>query len=138
MEDHKFLTLPFGLNPGSQPKNITTSSYYINNSNQFNAVKLRASRKSISSDSTVIFAKNYNQYRGRGTSRDLVAVIILTSICCLMEGFIMFDKHHFCNLLVFFCIFSIFLFNYFDKYYMMFLLVVIGLSLLMDFAWLLT
>lgn len=48
----------------------------------------------------------------------------------------MFDKHHFYNMMLYFSIGSIFLFNYFDKYYMGFVLVFIGVSLLMDFIWL--
>lgn len=57
------------------------SLYPLHNSSKLNPNKLRGSRRSNTSESTVIFAKNHNDYSGRGSARDLVALFYITLIC---------------------------------------------------------
>lgn len=49
---------------------------------------------------------------------------------------VMFNKHHFFNLLVFTLIFLIFAQNFFDKTYMKVVLISTAVSILLDFVWL--
>lgn len=67
----------------------------------------------------------------------------LTVLFGILEMVVMFEKYDFLNvrvllsqLLVFVCILSIFLLNYFDKNYIVLCIALTGVSVLMDLIWL--
>lgn len=120
-EDHKYLTMPFGLTGPRQSKALASS-------------KFDPERGSSMSGSTVIFSKNPRN-KGRGKSTDLKFVFVFAIIGILLEMVIMFHKHHYLNILAYLAIFAIYFLNFFDHYYMKFTLALIGISVIFDVAW---
>lgn len=47
----------------------------------------------------------------------------------------MFHKHHFYNILAYISVFGVFFLNYFDKTYMKFVLINLGISVILDLVW---
>ncbi len=66
----------------------------------------------------------------------LKITLITTILIFLVELILMFHKHHFYNILVYIAILAIFFMNYFDKHYMKFCLVNLGIATILDFIWL--
>ena len=89
-------------------------------------------RASLSNNSTVIFAKEYNT---NSSGTDLKVVYILNWILLCIELILMFHKHHFYSLLAFLAVLAIFVLNYFDNKYMKFVLANLGISCLLDLVW---
>jgi hypothetical protein len=54
----------------------------------------------------------------------------------MVELVVMYNKHHFYNVLVYLLIFSIIALGYFDKYYMRFVLFNLFFSVITDLTWL--
>ena len=120
--DYKFLTEPFGISKGRESQHIDNS-------------RMSASRRSASgvSNASVIFTKAVGKSGGSAT--DLKFVFIFCLIGLTVELIVMYQKHHFFSLLAFLSVFAMFFLNYFDKYYMGFVLGNLTVAVVLDLVW---
>ena len=85
------------------------------------------------SNNTSIFVTREAQDSGSGA--DLKIAFVFTLILLFVELILMFHKHHFYSLLAYLSIYGIFFLNYFDKIYVKFILINLGISNVLDIAW---
>ena len=128
-DDLKLLSLPFQIPPQQESQYSRQSRANVENS--------RASSRMdgsglFSGRASGIFA---DVPSARENSTSLKLTFLLSVILFVFELILMFHKNHFYNALVYVAIFAIVLMGYFDKLYMKFVLVNLGVSILLDFLW---
>lgn len=123
--DHRLVSAQFKLPPLRITENLSDSRA----GSQFGD-----SQRSRRVGESVIFA--YESNNRESSSTDLKVCLFISLFVLAWELVIMFDKHHFYNILCIFFVLSIYFLNYFDSNYVKFLLGALGLSLLLDMIWL--